>query len=79
MLEFIQLLNQRYQIMLGQLGSEVGRISYQQRIDQLTLAEAFIRKGHLISRSSAQPLQLAIIGPTPVSYTHLTLPTKRIV
>ena len=71
MLEFIQLLNQRYQIMLGQLGSEVGRISYQQRIDQLTLAEAFLRKGQLINRSSAQPLQLAIIGPTQAGKSTL--------
>ena len=71
MLEFIQLLNQRYQTLLSQLGSEVGRISYQQRIDQLTLAEAFIRKGQLVNRSSEQPLQLAIIGPTQAGKSTL--------
>ncbi len=64
MLEFIQLLKQRYQTVLTQLGNEAVKISYQQRIDQLILAEAFIRKGQLID-SSVQPLlQMAVVGPT---------------
>ena len=49
MLEFIQLLNQRYQTILKQPGNEVSKIGYQQRIDQLILAEAFMRKGQLIN------------------------------
>jgi len=51
MLEFIQLLKQRYQAVLAQQGNESVKTSYQQRIDQLILAEAFIRKGQLIDAS----------------------------
>lgn len=64
MLEFIQLLNQRYQMVLSQPGNEVSKVGYQQRIDQLILAEAFIRKGRLIDSSPLQPLQMTIVGPT---------------
>ncbi|MCX7097917.1 MAG: 50S ribosome-binding GTPase [Methylococcales bacterium] len=64
MLEFIQLLNQRYQIVLGQIGNEANKIAYQQRIDQLVLAEAVLRKGQLLDQPTALPLQVAIIGPT---------------
>ncbi len=50
MLEFIQLLKQRYQAVLGDLpdrpyGNETVKTSYQQRIDQLILAEAFHPQG----------------------------------
>ena len=51
MLEFIQLLNQRYQTVLSQPGNESSKTGYQQRIDQLILAEAFIRKGELVNSS----------------------------
>ncbi len=51
MLEFIQLLKQRYQTVLSQPNNESIKASYQQRIDQLILAEAFIRKGQLINSS----------------------------
>ncbi|TRW93073.1 GTPase domain-containing protein [Candidatus Methylobacter oryzae] len=64
MLEFIQLLKQRYQTVLAQLGNEAAKISYQQRIDQLILAEAFIRKGQLIDSSVHPLLQMAVVGPT---------------
>ena len=71
MLEFIQLLNQRYQTVLNQPGNEASKIGYQQRIDQLILAEAFIRKGRLIDSSSEQPLQMTIVGPTQAGKSSL--------
>ena len=71
MLEFIQLLNQRYQTVLSQPGNESSKIGYQQRIDQLILAEAFMRKGRLINSSAEQPLQMAIIGPTQAGKSSL--------
>ncbi len=71
MLEFIQLLNQRYQMVLSQPGNEVSKVGYQQRIDQLILAEAFIRKGRLIDSSPEQPLQMAIVGPTQAGKSSL--------
>ena len=71
MLEFIQLLNQRYQTVLSQPGNESGKISYQQRIDQLILAEAFVRKGLLINSPSKQPLQMTIVGPTQAGKSSL--------
>jgi GTPase SAR1 family protein len=64
MLEFIQLLNQRYRTVLQQPSSESVKAVYQQRIDQLVLAEAFIRKGRFIDNASALPLQIAVVGPT---------------
>jgi len=71
MLEFIQLLKQRYQAVLSHLGNEGSRTVYQQRIDQLMLAEAFIRKGHLIASSATPSLQMAIIGPTQAGKSSL--------
>jgi GTPase Era involved in 16S rRNA processing len=71
MLEFIQLLNQRYQTILSQPGNEVSKIGYQQRIDQLILAEAFMRKGQLIISSPKQPLQMTIVGPTQAGKSSL--------
>jgi hypothetical protein len=49
MLEFIQLLNQRYQTILSQSCNEANKFSYQQRVDELILTEAFMRKGYLIN------------------------------
>jgi hypothetical protein len=66
MLEFIQLLNQRYQTVLSQPGNDASKSGYQQCIDQLILAEAFMRKGQLINSSPEQPLQMTIVGPTSV-------------
>ncbi|MGZ8200370.1 MAG: GTPase domain-containing protein [Methylosarcina sp.] len=64
MLEFIQLLNQRYRTVLQQPSSESVKAVYQQRVDQLVLAEAFMRKGRFIDNASALPLQIAVVGPT---------------
>ena len=64
MLEFIQLLKQRYQAVFAELGNESVKASYQQRIDQLILAEAFIRKGQLLDGSVQPLLQMAVVGPT---------------
>lgn len=72
MLEFIQLLKQRYQAVLTQLGNESVKASYQQRIDQLILAEAFIRKGQLIAASQQPLLQMAVVGPTQAGKSSLT-------
>jgi GTPase SAR1 family protein len=71
MLEFIQLLKQRYQTVLAELGNEAVKTSYQQRIDQLILAEAFIRKGQLIEASREPLLQMAVIGPTQAGKSSL--------
>ena len=71
MLEFIQLLNQRYQTVMRQSGNETSKAGYQHRIDQLILAEAFIRKGQLINSSPKHPLQIAIIGPTQAGKSSL--------
>lgn len=65
MLEFIQLLKQRYQTVLAELDKKNPLVSdYQQRADQLLYGEAFIRKGQLITQMPSFPLQVAVIGPT---------------
>jgi len=65
MLEFIQLLNQRYQAISENLKINDSAWSlFQQRIEQLIFTEAFIRKGQLIETNSNTPLQIAVIGPT---------------
>ncbi len=65
MLDFIQLLKQRYEIVLQQLDRKHSRFGeYQQRIEQLLHAEAFIRKGQLLENQPGLPLQIAVIGPT---------------
>ena len=65
MLEFIQLLNQRYQAILANLkNDDTHSALFQQRIEQLVLTESFVRKGDLTLSSSGSPLQIAIIGPT---------------
>ncbi|MCX7092732.1 MAG: 50S ribosome-binding GTPase [Methylobacter sp.] len=71
MLEFIQLLKQRYQAVLAQPGNESVRTSYQQRIDQLILAEAFIRKGQLLEPSQRPLLHMAVVGPTQAGKSSL--------
>jgi GTPase Era involved in 16S rRNA processing len=71
MLEFIQLLKQRYQAVLSQPGNESAKTSYQQRIDQLILAEAFMRKGQLIASTPGHPLQITVIGPTQAGKSSL--------
>ena len=65
MLEFIQLLKQRYQTALAQLDNKIPQyFEYQSRIEQLLYAEAFLRKGQLINDFPDFPLQIAVIGPT---------------
>lgn len=65
MLEFIQLLKQRYQTVVAQLDKKNPQyFEYQQHIEQLLYGEAFIRKGQLIETVSQFPLQIAVIGPT---------------
>ena len=71
MLEFIQLLKQRYQAVLAQLGNEAVKTSYQQRVDQLILAEAFIRKGQLLNSSQQPLLHMAVLGPTQAGKSSL--------
>ncbi|WP_262965873.1 GTPase domain-containing protein [Methylobacter psychrophilus] len=71
MLEFIQLLNQRYQTVLSQSGNEAVKSAYQQRIDQLIFTEAFIRKGQLLNAAPKQPLQMTVVGPTQAGKSSL--------
>ncbi len=67
MLEFIQLLNQRYQANIAALKKDDPQTTlFQQRVEQLFFTEAFIRKGNLVESSSELPLQIAVIGPTQV-------------
>ncbi|NOR70521.1 MAG: GTP-binding protein [Methylomarinum sp.] len=65
MLEFVQLLNQRYQAVIANLkeGDPLA-VLFQQRVEQLIFTEAFIKKGNLLNSSPNTPLQIAIIGPT---------------
>lgn len=71
MLEFIQLLKQRYQAILAQQIDESGKTRYQQRIDRLILAEAFLRKGQLIDLKENKTLQIAVVGPTQAGKSSL--------
>ncbi|MDQ7090836.1 MAG: GTPase domain-containing protein [Methylococcales bacterium] len=65
MLNFITLLRQRYQTLLSQLDHKSAHaITFQQRLEQLIFAEAFIRKGDLLDAEFKLPLQIAVIGPT---------------
>ncbi|MEE9338848.1 MAG: GTPase [Methylococcaceae bacterium] len=65
MLKFIQLLNQRYQAIIATLKAGDSQAAlYQQRVEQLFYAEAFIRKGMLLETHPNTPLQIAVIGPT---------------
>ena len=71
MLEFIQLLKQRYQSVLSQQRDESNNSIYQQRIDDLILAEAFLRKGQLLNATPDHPLQIAVVGPTQAGKSSL--------
>ncbi len=71
MLEFIQLLKQRYQSVLSQLSDESNKSHFQQRIDDLILAEAFLRKGQMQVNTPNYPLQIAVIGPTQAGKSSL--------
>ncbi|MDD2802538.1 MAG: 50S ribosome-binding GTPase, partial [Methylococcales bacterium] len=71
MLEFILSLQQRYQLVLDQQGNQINASQYQQRIDQLLLAEAFLRKGKLLATEPKLPLQIAVIGPTQAGKSSL--------
>jgi GTPase SAR1 family protein len=64
MLEFIQLLKQRYLAIFHQISNESTQFLFQQRIEQLNLVEAFMRKGQLIASDNYQPLHIAVVGPT---------------
>lgn len=65
MLEFIQILKQRYQQVISQLDSRDNQLTdYLLHVEQLIYAEAFIRKGHLLTEDKQFPLQIAVIGPT---------------
>jgi len=72
MLEFIQLLNLRYQTILGQSNNDAYKVKFQQRIEQLLLTEAFLRKGRLINTSPKQPLNIALLGPTQAGKSTIT-------
>ncbi|MBM4206678.1 MAG: GTP-binding protein [Gammaproteobacteria bacterium] len=71
MLEFIQLLKQRYQSVLSQLSDESNKSLFQQRIDDLILAEAFLRKGQMLVNTPDYPLQIAVVGPTQAGKSSL--------
>ncbi|MSS75955.1 MAG: GTP-binding protein [Methyloglobulus sp.] len=71
MLEFIQLLKQRYQSVLSQQRDESNNSIYQQRIDDLILAEAFLRKGQMLTNTPDYPLQIAVVGPTQAGKSSL--------
>ncbi|MGR8953109.1 MAG: GTPase [Gammaproteobacteria bacterium] len=71
MLEFIQTLKQRYQTILQHIPLESLKGVYQQRVDQLLMAEAFLRKGALIDSMPLPPLQIAVVGPTQAGKSTL--------
>jgi GTPase SAR1 family protein len=71
MLEFIQILKQRYQSVLSQLNDESNKSRYQERINDLILAEAFLRKGQMLIKSPDYPLQIAVVGPTQAGKSSL--------
>lgn len=71
MLEFIQLLRQRYQTVSAHRSNSTDQAACQQRIDQLTLAEAFVRKGQILVQAGRFPLQIAVIGPTQVGKSSI--------
>lgn len=71
MLEFIQLLKQRYQTVCSHTASDAVKAVYQQRIDRQILAEASIRKADMHKRFTFQPLQVAVVGPTQAGKSTL--------
>lgn len=65
MLEFIALLKSRYRSVLSQTGDDAPHASgFRESFNSLTLAEAFLKKGHLNRERPEHPLQIAVIGPT---------------
>lgn len=73
MLEFIQLLQQRYQSVTSLLDHQDPlSLEYRQRLEELLYAEAFIRKGQLIASQPSLPLQIAIVGPTQAGKSTVT-------
>ncbi len=73
MLEFIQLLNQRYQMIIANLKKDDPQLGlFQQRIEQLFFTEAFIRKGILIESSPDTPLQVVVVGPTQAGKSSIS-------
>ncbi len=73
MLEFIQLLMQRYQAIMAHIKPHDPRyIEFRQRIEQLQIAESYIRKGQLIHDNRPIPLQIAVVGPTQVGKSSVT-------
>jgi len=71
MLEFIHLLKQRYQSQAQLLTHESHKAVYQLRIDQLILAEAFIRKGQSVESMLKPIVQIAVVGPTQAGKSSL--------
>ena len=50
--------------------SQINLVIYKE-IDQLTLAEAYLRKGQLIANNTEHPLQIAVVGPTQAGKSSL--------
>ncbi len=71
MLEFIQLLKQRYESVSSQLNDESNKSLYRERIDDLILAEACLRKGQMLVNSPGYPRQFAVVGPTQAGKSSL--------
>ena len=72
MLEFIHLLKQRYQIIFsGLIKEHVLSAVYQERIEQITLAEAFFHKTEIVDGQPSMPVNIVIIGPTQVGKSSI--------
>ncbi|MEQ1638492.1 MAG: GTPase [Methylococcales bacterium] len=72
MLEFIQTLLQSYQRVLSKNPNDFSiNKQYPQRIDQLILAEALLRKNQLTKLYTSLPIQIAVIGPTQAGKSSL--------
>ncbi len=68
MLEFIQLLAQRYEFFLTHPRHKEHRFDYEKRIEELILAQALLKKTQL---TPSLPLQIAMIGATQVGKSSL--------
>lgn len=65
MLDFIRLLKQRYKIVLDNIRSDtIWQQGLRANLGSLSLAEAFLEKGAIISTRPDHPLQIAVVGPT---------------
>lgn len=72
MLEFIQTLLQSYELILKKNPHDFSiNKRCLQRIDQLILAEALLRKNELIRLYPSLPLQVAVVGPTQAGKSTL--------